>query len=582
MNFLKKFWLIINLDYKKKFIFLILLTFLSTFFEALSLGLVIPSVSIILDPNFFSNRLPSFLIFISNYLNQLTYFNKIIFVLFFLVLSFFLKNLYLIYLYHNHFKFAYNLQSYISDKLIKKYLDQDYFFFLKSNSSRLITNLTTEITNFINGFVISLLYIFTDIILLATILGVIIFLKLYKITFIITLIILFGYIGIKKINNYILQWGRSRQKSEYEKNKILNHLLHGIKEVIIFNSSRFFLKNFQTKVLTISKISYKHSTALYLPKIILEMLGIISLAILIFYLTKSNFSSNKIIVFTGFYIALAYRLIPCFNRIISSYNSIKFNTASLNAIFNEVNLSRNNSLDFTNLKISFNKELNLKNISFKYLEHLDYVLQDVNLQINKGEIIGIFGRSGTGKTTLINIIAGLLKPSSGTISVDKCILNNNYLIRSYQNIVSYVPQNTYLMDDTIKKNIAIGVDENLIDSKKIDYAVNSSGLEEFINHLPDKINTITGERGLRLSGGQRQRLGIARSLYFDSEILIFDEATNALDEETEKNIMNIIYSFKKIKTIFIITHKKEILKNCNKIFSIINKNIFLERSELIK
>jgi ABC-type bacteriocin/lantibiotic exporter with double-glycine peptidase domain len=352
--------------------------------------------------------------------------------------------------------------------------------------------------------------------------------------------------------------------------------LHGIKEIIIFNASNFFLKKFEYNITHIAKISYKHSTALYLPKIILEILGIFSIVILIFYLTSSDFSSNKIIVLTGFYVALSYRLMPCFNRIITSYNSIKFYSSSLNLIYNQLSLLKKDFVDYTDKKISFNKEIILKNVSFKYPEAQEYIIENANINIKKGEIIGVFGKSGVGKTTLINIIGGLLRPTSGTFSIDNNVLNSNFLIRSFQNIISYVPQHAYLMDESIKNNIAIGVRDDSIDEIKINYAVDSSGLKEFVDNLPNKINTVVGERGSRISGGERQRLGIARSLYFDSDIIIFDESTNSLDRDTEEKIMNIIYSLKGIKTIFIITHKKELLKDCNKIFSINNKKVFLE------
>lgn len=576
MELFIKFWSIFNFNYKKSFLFLVLLTFFSTFLETLSIGLVIPAVSIILDPSFFDRKLPDFLLFISNYLSQLTYSKKIIIVLLLLVFSFIIKNLYLIYLYHSHFKFSFSLQNYISTKLLKGYLKQDFLFFLKNNSSKLITNLTKENDNFTNGFVVPLLYMLTDITLLFGILIIIVFLKLYNITFVILCILFFGYLFIRTVNKYIVQWGKDRQTHQYEKNINISNILHGIKEIIIFNASNFFLKKFEYNISRIAKISYKHSTALYLPKIILEILGIFSIVILIFYLTSSDFSSNKIIVLTGFYVALSYRLIPCFNRIVTSYNSIKFYSSSLNVIYDQLSLLKKDFVDYTDKKISFNKEIILKNVSFKYPEAQEYIIENANINVKKGEIIGVFGKSGVGKTTLINIIGGLLRPTSGTFSIDNNVLNSNFLIRSFQNIISYVPQHTYLMDESIKNNIAIGVRDDSIDEIKINYAVDSSGLKDFVDNLPNKINTVVGERGSRISGGERQRLGIARSLYFDSDIIIFDESTNSLDRDTEERIMNIIYSLKGIKTIFIITHKREILKDCNKIFSINNKKVFLE------
>jgi ABC-type multidrug transport system fused ATPase/permease subunit len=240
MKLFKKFWMILNYNYKKNFIFLILLTFVSTFLETLSIGLVIPAVSIILDSTFLDRNLPNFLFFISNYLLQLSYEKKIIIILLLLVLSFIIKNLYLVYLYHSHFKFSYSLHNYISNKLLKGYLNQDYSFFQRNNSSNLTTNLTREIDHLINGLVVPLLYIITDITLLFGILIIIIFLKLYSITFIILCILFFGYLFIRWLNKYIVQWGKDRQNHQYAKNKNVSNIFDGIKEIIIFNLSNFF------------------------------------------------------------------------------------------------------------------------------------------------------------------------------------------------------------------------------------------------------------------------------------------------------------------------------------------------------
>ena len=276
------------------------------------------------------------------------------------------------------------------------------------------------------------------------------------------------------------------------------------------------------------------------------------------------------------FLAASFRVIPSANKILSHAQVIKVCNASIELIHNDfLNLDyqvlKTETSPFP-LQVNDFRTLELKNIFFRYDISQEDILKNLNFEINKGESIGIKGESGAGKSTLIDIILGLLDPSEGGIFINVVERNESNL--NWGENVGYVPQNVFLLDDSIEKNIALGIPENKIDSVKILSAIKSAQLNNFINSLPLGVKSVVGERGVRLSGGQRQRIGIARALYNDPDIIILDEATSALDSGTEASFMDVIYALKGEKTILIVAHRLSTLSNCDKIFTIKDGKIF--------
>ncbi len=319
------------------------------------------------------------------------------------------------------------------------------------------------------------------------------------------------------------------------------------------------------------------------PRFYLELLSVISLVVFIYLLLLNNQELDSIMITLGVFVGATFRLLPSINRILSSLQNIKYYKSSLDIISFELEGAekeiKNKELD-ANI-IYFNKSLELKDISFCYEENKP-ILDKINLKIDKGDLVGIIGQSGAGKTTLINIIVGLLAKDSGKIFLDDKQLGKAN-INLWRNKVGYVPQDVYLTDDTIENNIAFGIEKNKINSKNIENAIEQSQLKTFIDQLPNGKNTIVGERGVQISGGQRQRIGIARALYNDAELLILDEATSALDVETESQFIEAVLNLKGNKTVLIITHRLSTIENCDKIFKIEKgeikqtKNIYAEQ-----
>ena len=291
---------------------------------------------------------------------------------------------------------------------------------------------------------------------------------------------------------------------------------------------------------------------------------------------KSSTNITEYFPKLALFAAAAFRIMPSISRLIVNFQALKFAIPSVNKLYKEFPLKNHLSIPTNSSKIiDFKKEINISNLSFKYPDNAENILQDINVKIKFGESIGIVGKTGEGKSTFIDLICGLLEPQNGSILVD----NNNILnnLRSWQKHIGYVTQNTYLLDDTIKENIIFGRDEHKDLNRNLTNSIKLAQLDKLISRLPDGLDTIVGDRGTRLSGGQIQRIGIARAIFNNSQVLIFDEATSALDTETEKNFINDIYKLKVNKTLIIISHRISVLEHCDHIYNIKNKSIFQEK-----
>ncbi len=288
-----------------------------------------------------------------------------------------------------------------------------------------------------------------------------------------------------------------------------------------------------------------------LPRFSFEVLMVSIFALMVFVMIAANRDMFDIMQYLAVFAVASFRIVPGASRILSSYQNIKYIEPSIRILIKEFNTKNNSNLEKNNYRESFVKpikfkgEISLKDLSFSYPTRKKFSLSKVSMTIKKGDFIGIIGETGSGKSTLINLLIGLLKPTEGKIEVDKYNINSNSL--GWYKKIGYVPQSVYLIDDTIRKNIAFGLMDRDIDNSLVQQAVDKSNLRKFIESLSDGLETVAGEKGIRLSGGQQQRIGIARALYRDPEILILDEATSSLDQETEKKNYGISSIFKKKK-----------------------------------
>ena len=573
------YFIIKKLNYQRTFYFFFLICFLSALLEVISIGSILPLLSLITGENFLKSY-PKIYDFLINF-SPINFFSietteklqTIVSVCFFTLLIFLFRFFFQVFTEWVKARFIYKLEYSMANKLFKNIMNAPYSFHLNSNSSDFHRDIQSNIgffsatANAITVFLIEILIIL-GLVLLAL-----------KINFIVTFSIIltlfiFGFLFLnftKKIN---LSLGKDVHESSQLRVKSLIEGLGGIKEILIFNKIDNFINQFEKYNLRLTSAKKNNSIIGSLPRYIIEvvLVSILVIILLIVSLLNNPISSNLTLL--GFFSATFIRLTPSAYRIISSLQRVKFTQKILNSLYK--NLTYFDKINLENIgKFKKNKKeiieiknkIVIKDLKFSY-NLKDNLFSNLNLEIKIGDTIGIFGDSGSGKSSFINLLIGLLKPKNGQILIDGIDINSN--INSWRESIGYVPQNIFLIDDTLRRNISFDLELDSNDEKKLNECLKQSELINFVNNLQNGLDTIVGERGSRISGGQLQRVGIARALYNDPKILIFDESTSALDHETELEIIKNIYKFKRKKTLIIVTHKKELLKECDKIYKLEN------------
>jgi len=564
MNVFKKTFNLLPTAYKKKSTIFVVLFLFASFLEALGIGLILPILSIIIEDG--SGR--SEAIFnIMALLNIQDSSSVLLAVILFFIFVYIFKNFYLIFFYYWQNKFTFQIYKKISVSLFKSYITEPISFHFSKNSSELIRNVFQECKNF-SVLVNSYLKLIAEFGILLSIVGILLFFE-PKGTIIIILIISFCSLVFTKLTKKkIYKLGQIRQEASGEQLKMLQQGFGAIKDIKLKSAEAKFLNDYELVAQNYIKASYLQSTISEMPKIWLEVIFVISLSVFLLLLRLEGFEASEMFAFVALFAGAAFRIIPSVNRIIASLQSINFNRPSLEKIserntnFDKSSFQQNSEAPFFNFK----NEIKLENLTFSYNNQEKSVIKNLSMTIKKNDYIGIIGKSGVGKSTIIDIVMGLIKPNEGKVLVDNANIHLN--IKGWQKRIGYVSQSIYLIDDTIKNNIAFGIEPHKIDNNLIEKVSKDAQILDFIKSLKNGFETKVGERGIKLSGGQIQRIGIARELYLQPELLIFDEATSALDKETELEFLNCLESLKNRKTIIFVSHRKSALKNCNKITEI--------------
>tara|TARA_B100000886_G_scaffold297685_1_gene225460 strand:+ start:2009 stop:3751 length:1743 start_codon:yes stop_codon:yes gene_type:complete len=570
MKNFRTFWKVINKRFKKNFLILLFLMLLGAVFETLGVTLIIPVILAIVSdeiviPLVLNNLFP----FLSSSSNEtlLTY-SILVFICFF-----FIKSIFLFYLVFFQSNFVYSLQQNISTRLYKAYIDQPYSFHLRKNSGDIISNTITESMQFALGYASPLTMILTDIFIVSGIFMLLVIIEpigAFSVSFIFITGSLLLYSFSKRRSEL---WGQKRQDHEAKRIRTAQQGIGGIKDIKVYGLEKFFSEEYSKNTLISLNSGRKQTILQGLPKIYFEMLTVLSLSGLIFFFVLLSSSSTELVTILGIYAMAAFKLLPSISRLTSNFQALKFGVPVIKIIENELNLESKQKYKIGKEKIIFKKDIILKSIFYSYKGSKYEAIKNINISIQEGKSIGFVGESGAGKSTLIDLILGLLIPSKGSILIDGKKLDINNL-KSWQQNIGYVSQSAYLLDDSLKKNIAFGLPEDEIDEMKIKKAVSLSQLNDLVSSLPNGLESFIGESGVRISGGQRQRISIARALYNDPSILILDEATSSLDHETEKEVMNAVDNLKGNKTIIIIAHRHSTVKNCDFLYR-------LEKGEII-
>jgi len=562
------FYLLFEKDEKKKFLYIFFIIFAISLVDVLSVGATIPFLLALTHTTESSNYVVDFLI--QNPIFSTS--ENLILHTFFIVLFFFiLKTIfvfYLIYFKNNIFRFFFIS---LSNRIMRSYMFAPYEKFIEINSSKMINSLNKEIELLINGainpFIILILEAITIFFILCFAAYLNIFLFLILSFFVIFLIFFFKISFGSKLKSL----GTERLNNQQLVQQNLIQGFHGIKDIKLLNKENFFITKFSEKIEKIGKLTMLYNFFSEIPRYLIELFVVILLGIFIFYFLLSN--TTSILIFLGIFGVIAIKLLPSLNRISISINSIKYYSPVAIGLLNDLKLGcvDNKDKEYENLiKIDFYK-FEAKNIEFFYKNN-QKIFSDLNFIIKKYDYVGIFGESGAGKTTFIDLFTGLINVNSGKIIINE-ILNLEDIKKSWQNIIGYVPQFSYFTEESIYNNIAFGIDDKKINYQLVEELVVLVGLNSFVKNLPQGCNTKIIDRGLNLSGGQKQKIAIARALYKDPQILIFDEATNSLDNLAEQEIVTLINEIKKNKTIIHISHNLSLFKNCSKILEVKERKI---------
>ena len=556
----KKIFSILDWKDKKKFFFLSLLILLISIFEVMSIGMVFPLVSFLIDENNISKFKNLFQLY--NFNNEEIIRLTILFISAIFIAKFILTIFFQI----RQNRIIFQLMHSLLKKIYTKYLNQPYSFFLNKNTSHLISNLSTQVPDVIYNFIMPMMLLFSEILILVFIVILLVIVD-YKTILIASIVGFISFLFLRMVNNQIKFLGTARVFNEKKKMQNIQQSLLGIKETILFDRQNYFINKFNKFSSATTIILSKYFSFLELPKILLELIGFIFLIVLIFFFYYLGYNGREILPLIVIFSLAAYKILPSANRIINSIQRMRFTTGAIDSVYYEIRNSKNTIVDIKNdspKPLQFNNFINFKNIFFKYQGSSRFILKNFNLKINKGEILGIYGKSGSGKTTLINILLGLLEPSKGIVLIDSIDIKKN--IKSWQKNIGYVPQIIHLLNSSIKENINLGFfDKNNITIKA---SLQLSQLDNFVKNLKNKEKTSIGEDGVKISGGQRQRLGIARAIYRNPQVLILDEPTSSLDNETEEDFIKTIFSMKRKKTIIIVSHKDSVLKKCDRIIKL--------------
>ena len=576
MNIFSNFWFFLDNKEKKFFFLIVILSIFQALLEMIGIATVIPFITFLLKPESFDN-----LNFLPEYINfDLISQSKFILIFCIILFSIFLiKNIIILITNNFTYKFIYLLRTKIYNKLLQKMLAQNYLFFVKKGMSKIFNATYSESTNFAANIVRPIIHLITEFLVCFGIIVLVIITGFVDgLLLILPIIVLVG-LFLKKINKSIKAWSNQRIVNNENIFNLNYNLINGIKEILIYDKVKKILLNFGSVLKSAEQVDTKNSVIVTLPRILLEQAIILVFISIILTMSYFGNSYDNILVILTFYLAIAYRLVPSINKIFVAYQQIKFGKPSLPYIMEYYNLKNKiskshinkNQIVNENKQKTLSSNIELKDIAFAY-PNSDTVLKNINIKINKNEIVGIFGESGSGKSTLINILIGLIKPTQGSLYLDGNNIVSDEDMRQYQNLFSISSQDSFLINGSIKDNIIFGSNSE-ISNDKLNEAISDACLVNTIQDMKYGLETDVGLTLKKLSSGQKQRISLARCFYLNKDIMIFDEATNALDEQNEKNIFEYIKNLKNKKTIIIVSHNLNNLKICDSIYNISNKSL---------
>jgi len=581
---MKKVLMLFNKNEKNKLLLIFFMMIVAAVFETMSIGIIVPFVGVITNPTIIQEQ--GFLSTLYAVLNFQSTTAFIVFAVVLLLLVFIFKNLYLLFYNYMQYRIVLNQQVKLSTQLFGEYLTKPYTFHLQRNTAELLRNVNTEVSTVFQGIVLSSFQLFTEVLITVCILFLLIA-SAPTATFVAAFLLGSSiFLFFKLFKREISRLGTELQLVNAEKIKWVNQGLGASKEVKVSGKEGFFIDSYRKHSLIGVRNSRFMKMLDLVPRAFIETVLVATVLITMLIIVFQGNDTTNLISTMALFAMAAFRLMPSITRIMALITTIKYSQPALNVLYEDLFTNKDQfSEKVENLRFDvsdsrvFNDSIKLRNVSYRYPNQKENSIKEVSLSIPIGKSVAFIGESGAGKTTIIDIILGLLNPEKGEVLVDQKNLVEQ--IGLWRQKIGYIPQTIFLSDDTIRNNVAFGYSSFCINDEEIWRALEQANLKEFVKSLPDQLDTTVGERGVRLSGGQRQRIGIARALYHNPEILFMDEATSALDHETEKEIMTAIDGLKGAKTLIIIAHRLSTIENCDIIYKI-NKGTLVAVENKVK
>lgn len=577
-DILKKLNVLLDKKQKRTMILMIFMMIFGAILEACSVSLVIPVVGVVMDENSVAKYKIVRRIYTLLHMESMTQFALLMMAA--LILTFVVKNIYLYWQMKFMYRFVYTNQFRTSERMMKNYLRKGYEFYLNADTAIIQRNITSDVNN-MYALILALLQLVSEMIVFVVLVGVMVASD-WKMTMVVAVPLLLTLLLIKNVVKPIMnKAGKENQDFYSGLFKWISQTVQGIKEVKIAGKEQYFTDEYikcgKGYVGAVQKYTLYNS----IPRLLIETVCVASLVGYMMVLVSEGQDVKEVTTVLSAFVVAAMRIMPCANRINNQLTSIAFYQPFFMGVSDNLQdeiSGKNTDMSFAaeaREKLPVRKSIELRDITYHYPNAEPLIFDHADMEIPVGAAVGIVGTSGAGKTTVVDILLGLLEIQTGGVYADGVSIRENY--RSWLKNVGYIPQMIFMLDDTIRKNVAFGVPEEEINEDRLWEVLKEAQLDEFVRTLPEGIDTSIGERGIRISGGQRQRIGIARALYYDPEVLILDEATSALDNDTEAAIMDSINSLHGRKTLIIIAHRLQTIEKCDMIYRVENGKAVLEK-----
>ncbi|CAM3892529.1 ABC transporter ATP-binding protein [Alkalicoccus chagannorensis] len=564
LDTIQKLWSLFSTRERRHLVMLLFFMIIAAFLETLSIGLIIPLIGIVTNPGIIQEQ--AALAYLYDAGGFTSTFAFTVAAVGAMLLVFLLKNLYLMLFLYMQQRVILKQQVRLSVRLFRRYLTKPYEFHLQRNTADLLRNVKGETQKVFQGLVMSGFQLMTE---------------LLVILFILTLLLVSapgatltaaGLLTVG-IGSFFLFFRRKVSTLGYEQQvihggmiKSVNQGLGASKEIKVSGREAFFIDSYAGRSKEHAKNTLYMNMLEQTPRLFIETFIVSTVLVSMLIILFQETSPEGIIAMMGLFAMAAFRLMPSINRVVNMLNAIRFNRPALEVVHQDMQQLEEWDRPDGESGPAFTKSIDVDQVSYWYPDQDTPALQNISLSIPIGSSTAFVGKSGAGKSTLVDVMLGLYQPDEGTIHVDGIPLFDQ--LGRWKRRIGYIPQHIYLSDDSIRANVAFGIAEEDIDEEAVWSALKQANVDQFVSELPQSIDTVIGERGVRLSGGQRQRLGIARALYHDPDILFMDEATSALDQETEKHIIEAVDALKGEKTLIIIAHRLSTIENCDLIYEL--------------